>query len=1199
MPKYWIFQTKIYKMNIDFQKSRYIWQKKRFNMDRLSFVWQKSFIRSLEIFYIIDNFNQNLKTSNKKNFLFKISTIRTKKCTDSRSLVFQRIQGPLYPTGGSKALPGANLIHKNYEYFLKRHWPRCPISGDMGRIPGDTSIPSRWCVSIQDNNKATLYPLASRSDANIRTKFFNQTYSLAKNLGFGLRTNTGTGIDIPIAKAGRAKKVPPTPNAMDQISKDWIFQSKGDAVPSIFYIKKREHYLQKSDQIFQNIWFQNYEKSNQNTYFYQRPISYPVQWIQKGDLLGDCAASTQGELALGKNLLVAYMPWEGFNFEDAVLINNKVLSTYTSLHIEKYDLEIAETSLEKITNHIPGIPKKNLLKLDKNGIVQIGSWVQEGDILVGKIIQIATETQTLLTHEKLLYDIVGQKDIQIQERCLRVPQGSSGRIIRISYTYSKMEQNRKNSFHQSLSESSLTKFKTTGPASRSDAVINKVKQNLSSGASYPGAWGLHRKAMPEFSQPSRTGYKVSKVSVGYPRSFFPFFVQNLQYSYFMRKSFRHFCQSSLGLTSILNLSLYRTGSNDRITVFEKMYTSWQGLPKLPNAHREALPTTGNWTGQANKGKASHRPGNPDLDNTGTMGFNIFSYMKKNKKFVTVVSRWLWLYKSLVTKNNYLFIGVGRFTRGMGQFVDELYKTSIAHGIPWDDNKGEMNNRARRIFNKKFCFNGSIKYICPMKLDPWVYQPQMAGPGLKPTINKLPAHLRWARGNRETHSDHFVDKTTGSFFSTTKSLRFTSIAPRCQPARLVKALVHVFPGEKKTGFFNQNLTAHRQTQPGLIGPVIHRAARARLVSRGIPGYKNFISLNQRNFQKVVFEKPNEPIQIPKIIPPISTRLDGKINCLQTFQKNQNRLRHQSQTKLLRTKKFNLKNIWNFSDFCQNVTQLHPNPIGPSLPLKAFKKITIYIAEKREFQVGDKISGRHGNKGIISQIFSNYDMPYLVSGDTLDVLLNPLGVPSRMNVGQILECLLGFTGQIFHTKFQILCFDEIYGYEASRSFIYSKIFELCQKMRQKRLFSKKTPGKLNIFDGRNGQLLHQSVMVGSTYLMKLIHIVDEKIHARGTGPYSLITQQPLRGRSKHGGQRFGEMEVWALQGFGSAYTLQELLTVKSDDLQGRNQIMQTLLKNKPSRFGTPESLRVILRELQCLCLDLQLYTPRRKVKVKQKI
>ena len=246
----------------------------------------------------------------------------------------------------------------------------------------------------------------------------------------------------------------------------------------------------------------------------------------------------------------------------------------------------------------------------------------------------------------------------------------------------------------------------------------------------------------------------------------------------------------------------------------------------------------------------------------------------------------------------------------------------------------------------------------------------------------------------------------------------------------------------------------------------------------------------------------------------------------------------------------------------------------------------MQKKRKFKIGDKISGRHGNKGIISQILSNFDMPYMVNGNTLDVVLNPLGVPSRMNVGQILECLLGFAGQIFNTQFKVLCFDEMYGYEASRSFVYSKLFESCQKTNQKWLFNKTTPGKLHLFDGRTGQPFSQSILIGNTYLMKLIHIVDEKIHARATGPYSLVTQQPLRGRAKHGGQRFGEMEVWALEGFGCAYTLQELLTLKSDDIYGRNQILQTILQSRPTQFHTPESFRVILRELQCLCLNLEL-------------
>lgn len=488
-------------------------------------------------------------------------------------------------------------------------------------------------------------------------------------------------------------------------------------------------YLQKkqSSQLIHQI-FQSLKRSNQNTYFLQRPFYFPNESIQKGDLLGDCSASDQGELALGQNLLIAYMCWEGFNFEDAVLINQKAIYKYTSLHIEKYDLEFKQTvegHAERVTRQIPGIAQKQLAKLDKNGIIQIGSWVEEGDVLVGKIVPI--EPKIVLTHEKLLYDITGQKVPVIQEKSLRVPRGVSGRIIKISL------------------------------------------------------------------------------------------------------------------------------------IFEKK--------------KEAAP--------------------------------------------------------------------------------------------------------------------------------------------------------------------YRDR----------------------------------------------------------GP-IHLVASA------------------------------------------------------------------------------------------------------ASSVKVVRRISIYIVEKHAFKVGDKISGRHGNKGIISKILSQVDMPYLPNGQCIDVLLNPLGVPSRMNVGQILECLLGLTGQLMRTKFKILCFDETQGYEASRSWIYSKLLESCYQTKHKWLFSKRTPGKFYLFDGRNGQLFNQSILVGCTYLMKLIHRVDEKIHARSTGPYSLITQQPLRGRAHKGGQRVGEMEVWALQGFGSAYTLQELLTIKSDDLQGRRKILKALLKNTSLRFGTPETLRVVLRELQCLCLDLQLASVERKSFIQEK-
>jgi DNA-directed RNA polymerase subunit beta len=249
-----------------------------------------------------------------------------------------------------------------------------------------------------------------------------------------------------------------------------------------------------------------------------------------------------------------------------------------------------------------------------------------------------------------------------------------------------------------------------------------------------------------------------------------------------------------------------------------------------------------------------------------------------------------------------------------------------------------------------------------------------------------------------------------------------------------------------------------------------------------------------------------------------------------------------------------------------------------------KIHVYLAEKRIIQVGDKIAGRHGNKGIISNILPVQDMPYLPDGTPLDLVLNPLGVPSRMNVGQIFECLLGLAGSYLGQNYKIQPFDELYGCEASRSLVYSKLYEARIKTGQNWLFNPNSPGKIRLFDGRTGQCFKQPVTVGCSYILKLVHQVDEKIHARSTGPYSLVTQQPLRGRSKQGGQRVGEMEVWALEGFGAAYILQELLTIKSDAMHGREQVIHAILENKPMVIGTPESFKVLVRELQSVCLDI---------------
>lgn len=259
-----------------------------------------------------------------------------------------------------------------------------------------------------------------------------------------------------------------------------------------------------------------------------------------------------------------------------------------------------------------------------------------------------------------------------------------------------------------------------------------------------------------------------------------------------------------------------------------------------------------------------------------------------------------------------------------------------------------------------------------------------------------------------------------------------------------------------------------------------------------------------------------------------------------------------------------------------------------PKNAVLRVRVALLQRRKIQVGDKMAGRHGNKGIISKILPEYDMPYLPDGRPIDIVLNPLGVPSRMNVGQILECLLGLAGSYLNESYTINLFDEQSGSEASRSFVYSKLFEASIKTGNSWLFEPHHPGKMKLFDGRTGDTFDQAITVGCTYMLKLVHLVDDKLHARSTGPYSAITQQPVRGRSRNGGQRLGEMEVWALQAYGAASILQELLTIKSDDVDGRKEAVFQIYTNQPIRFGPPESFRVLIRELQALCFDLKLFS-----------
>lgn len=246
-------------------------------------------------------------------------------------------------------------------------------------------------------------------------------------------------------------------------------------------------------------------------------------------------------------------------------------------------------------------------------------------------------------------------------------------------------------------------------------------------------------------------------------------------------------------------------------------------------------------------------------------------------------------------------------------------------------------------------------------------------------------------------------------------------------------------------------------------------------------------------------------------------------------------------------------------------------GDELPPGVIKKVLVYVVSKRKLSVGDKMAGRHGNKGVIAKILPEEDMPFLPDGTPAEIILNPLGVPSRMNVGQILETHLGWAAKALGMNMETPIFNG-----ATED-------EIKIKLREAGLPEN---GKTVLLDGRTGERFDLEVTVGYIYMMKLAHLADDKIHARAIGPYSLVTQQPLGGKAQFGGQRFGEMEVWALEAYGAAYTLQELLTVKSDDVVGRTKVYEAIVKGEnASHAGTPESFHVLVKELQSLALDIR--------------
>jgi DNA-directed RNA polymerase subunit beta len=345
--------------------------------------------------------------------------------------------------------------------------------------------------------------------------------------------------------------------------------------------------------------------------------------------------------------------------------------------------------------------------------------------------------------------------------------------------------------------------------------------------------------------------------------------------------------------------------------------------------------------------------------------------------------------------------------------------------------------------------------------------------------------------------------------------------------------------------NKEIKGIRDVRDERIRDVLLDKTTARFYYRGTDEHiRAGRKWNERLFEEISFDKvdPNEPVTD-------DTRTNNKVRSLQTA----------AEASIDKKERELLRELERLSR-------------GDELAPGVVKLVKVYVAKKRKISVGDKMAGRHGNKGVVAKVLPEEDMPFLADGTPVEIVLNPLGVPSRMNLGQILETHLGWA-----CKALGLC-------AASPVFDGATIDEIKEKLREAGL---PESGKSVLYDGRTGEPLKHEVTVGYIYMLKLSHLVDDKIHARSIGPYSLVTQQPLGGKAQFGGQRFGEMEVWALEAYGAAYTLQELLTVKSDDVVGRSKVYEAIVKGEnPPQPGIPESFNVLVKELQSLGLDIYL-------------
>ena len=949
----------------------------------------------------------------------------------------------------------------------------------------------------------------------------------------------GTGMEEPAARYSGALITAKRAGTVTSVSADEILIYTGQA------LHQDEGENTFSEMGYDVYKLQTFKRSNSGTCIHQHPIVAVGDTVEAGQVIVDGTSTEKGELALGRNILCAYMPWGGHNYEDSILISETLIKedTFTSIHIEEFEVEARETKVgpEEITRDIPNVSEQRLSQLDEEGIIQVGSVVKAGSILVGKITPKGESEYG--PEEKLLRAIFGEKVKEVRDASTYVRPGVEGVVIDVK-VFARKPDSAQRRGNLTQADAGQAKAEDLRYESKRKQVEETWRQQTAS---------IRRRKIEE----------IRNTLIGCELVDPLYAVDNSE----------PFANAGDILTAEV-LDTYISGftADEHHKVTED--TAAEAFIAEPRYRitdvPEPIPSIATRTPDA----LADIPRDPDNDESENFEDVGISEASPPEIFNAVEAYFSEVCKPLL-QDSELYL---REDEPLGTQADvsllgydgSVVAIAVRKDAHTDDEDSQEAQDTEQLTEMLTTVGARFAVLLTeedVEPDNWNFYELADNTALAPK----------ARSEFEESVIAQLEKSGCPISEgdqlTEEQWRNASEIYQGLQAELFWHITEVFDSTCPL------------TEGQNISDDDYQKACKDFPARPIAANQRLTTEEKEEFSKTAKGLKTESVwHITQVFDPKCTLSVGEDVSNADYQKAR-KTSNLSLADIHVTAAEVREHIQRVEEMAQGrITAyteekeraLQQLEMGDELKPGVIKRVKVYVASKRPISVGDKMAGRYGNKGVVAKILPAEDMPYLPDGTPVELVLNPLGVPSRMNVGQILEIHLGWACHELGIYVESPVFDGA---------TEEEVFEMLGKTELPER-SKQT-GKSILFDGRSGEPFAQEVTVGYVYFLKLNHLVADKMHARSTGPYSLVTQQPLGGKAQHGGQRLGEMEVWALEAYGAAHTLQEMLTLKSDDVLGRREIYESVVKGlNPDPPGTPESFKVLVRELQTLGLHVSL-------------